>query len=148
MTSPLKETQKRILITTYECGLNYGQHLQNYALSEKLKELGFIPCTLKWWHAYYRSLGPRLDNLRFFREKYIKSTKMCVTQKELKKAMRAADIIIVGGDQVFRVIEVKRDDLPDFRFFADFVYGRKVIASYAASFGTDSPDFDTYTINE
>lgn len=148
MISVVKETQKRVLIATYECGPNYGQHLQNYALSEKLKELGFLPYTLKWWHAYYKTLGPRLDNLRFFRERYINSTTMCVTQKELNKIMKTADIIIIGGDQVFRVIEVRRDDLPGFRFFADFVYGKKVIASYAASFGTDSPDLDSYTISE
>lgn len=141
--------RKRVFIFTLQSGANYGQQLQNFALSEKIKELGYYPKTITWCFSYINNpLGQRRDNLRHLRRKYIFSTKPIFTEKALKKTIKEGTRIIFGGDQIFRKWGGPNEYLPTLRYYGDFVSGRKVIASYAASFGIDEFVGDELLIKE
>lgn len=145
---------KRVFIMTFQWADNIGAQLQNYALSEKIKAIGFYPCTIKWGYDYYKTLGLRIDNLRFFSDSKIYKTHICYTEKELKKIIKSGNIIIFGGDQIFRNWEgsgskqLQGEELPILRYYGDFVSGKKVMASYAASFGINKFVGDYYLTNE
>lgn len=140
--------KNRVFILTFQSEPNYGQQLQNFSLSEKIKELGFHPKTIRWWRSYYEDLGIRNHNLMPFRRKYIFSTGPVFTEKELRAVMREGNKIIIGGDQVFRLFQSKLEYLSGLRFAGDFVYGKKVLVSYAASFGRDTFRTDEYITEE
>lgn len=140
--------KKRVFILTFQSEPNYGQQLQNYALSEKIKELGFYPRTIRWWRSYYVDLGIRNHALMRFRREHIFSTKPIFTEKQLKAIMREGSIVIIGGDQVFGHMASPQEYLSGLRFAGDFVSGRKVLASYAASFGKDSFKANEYILGE
>lgn len=133
----MRDKNKNVLIMTFHCRPNFGQQLQNYALSEKIKSLGYQPRTIRWAFAYlYSPDGTDLDNLKFFRSRYILSTDIIFTERQLRDTIKESDKIIVGSDQVFRNCGGKSEYMPTLRYFCDFVYGKKLIASYAASFAT------------
>lgn len=142
--------RKRVYIMTYQWADNFGAQMQNYALAEKIKELGYYPRTIKWGYNYYNSLGVRRDTLRFFSDGKIFKTKLCYTEKELKKAIYEGSRFIFGGDQIFRCWkgQVAGIEMPILRYYGDFVSGKKVIASYAASFGIDRFEGDKYLTEE
>lgn len=134
------------LIMTFHGQSNYGQQLQNYALSEKIKELGYLPCTLRWDFNYFNKnyIGQH-KNIKKFVNKYIHSSDMIFSRKDLKKAVKQSIGVIVGGDQVFRNWWSTLEYQPIFRFLGDFVSGKKILASYAASFGFDEFKGSKYT---
>ena len=139
---------KTVFILTYT-GSNYGTYMQNYALAEKINALGFHAKTIRWGTGYYNSLGIQRGNLQIFYDKYIEQTPPCFLEKELKDIIKHGDIVIIGGDQVFRQMYfLKNDYIPLLRFYGDFIDGRKVLASYAASFGIDRFEGDNFLTNE
>lgn len=139
---------------TFQWAPNFGAQLQNYALSEKIKEMGYFPRTIKWGYDYYNTLGNRNDNLRFFSERKIFKTRTCYTSKDLKNVLKEGHIVIFGGDQIFRNWEgsgsrqLQGEELPLLRYYGDFVTGKKVMVSYAASFGIDRFVGDKYLKQE
>lgn len=144
--------RKRVFILTFQHGSNFGHLLQNFALSEKIKELGYLPKSIAWSMRYLEQpLGYRHNvhiNLSYFRKNYIFSTKPIFTEKELKRTIREGRKIIVGGDQVFRKLPFNEEYMGTLRYYGDFVYGTKTLASYAASFGIERFEGDGYLIRE
>ena len=134
-------------ILTYDASINYGAHLQAWALTEKVREYGYYPKILRWGCHYINTLGVEFDNMKPFRDKYFPRTNMCYTEDELEKEILNFDKIIIGGDQVFRNWETT-EDLPVLRYYGDFVSGNKTLASFSASFGTDTFNGDDYLVNE
>lgn len=124
----------KVGILTYDYSDNYGAVLQAYALSEKIKELGFSPKIIRWAEHYKDTLGVETNNFKYFRENYLNRSKLCYTEDELKDEIVDCNKIIIGGDQVFRNWRTN-DELSVLRYFGDFIEGNKTIASYAASFG-------------
>lgn len=136
---------KNVGILTYDYSINFGAHLQAYALCEKLKQLGFKPHIIRWAQHYYQTGGYENDNLKPFRDKYLPRTKLCYTDKELSDVCKNFSKIIIGGDQVFRNW-ANLEEEPTLRYFGDFVDGNKVLASYGASFGIEHFEGTEYTI--
>lgn len=140
---------KRVFICSY-VSKNYGTTLLNYALSEKLKELGYDPLTIRWGASFHRTLGGRNDRLLDFWASHVNKTKIVYTQKQLEEIMCRGNKIVFGGDTIFRTWFIKHENNPlqILRYYGDFVSGRKTMVSYAPSFCTRSWDGDEYTANE
>ena len=128
---------KDIGILTYDYSINYGAVLQAFALCEKLKSLDYVPHIIRWAEHYYKTAGVEEDNLKYFRNKYLPRTKICYTSEELDKILKRFSKIIIGGDQVFRNW-ANLQEMPILRYYGDFVYGNHTLASYGASFGTET----------
>ena len=137
---------KNVGILTYDYSINFGAHLQAYALCEKLKQLGFKPHIIRWAQHYYQTAGYEDDNLKPFRDKYLPRTKLCYAENELLEVCKDLPRIIIGGDQVFRNW-ANLEEEPILRYFGDFIEGNKVLASYGASFGVEYFEGTEYTIN-
>lgn len=141
--------EKTVFIMTLHSQSNYGQQLQNFGLSEKIRELGFSPCTLRWDFNYFNSkYQAQHENIRKFIKKYIRSTDIVFSKKDLIKTIKSGKGVIIGGDQVFRNWWATNEYQPIFRFYGDFVSGSLNLASYAASFGYDYYRGSQYTIDE
>jgi 2-succinyl-5-enolpyruvyl-6-hydroxy-3-cyclohexene-1-carboxylate synthase len=140
-------TNKNIGILTYDHSVNYGAHLQAFALCEKLKRLGYKPHIIRWAEHYYRTGGIEHDNMKPFRDKYLPRTSLCYTEQELQTQIKDYSKIIIGGDQVFRNW-ITSPEQPVLRYFGDFISGNKTIASYGASFGTDTFNGDDDLVNK
>lgn len=143
---------KRVFIFTFN-SRNYGTTLQNYALSEKLMELGYDPKTIRWGRHYYRTLGGRPDNLKPFWFEHVPRTKACYTQAELNGIMSHGNKIVFGGDAIFRSKFYKLRDpgnspMHILRYYGDFVSGRKTMIAYAPSFGVDRFDGPEFVADE
>lgn len=135
------------MIVTYQDGQNYGQQLQNYALTCKLRQLGAQPCTLSWSVRNLTSLAERRGALAPFRTRYIPTTPPLYTARELRCALAGCRAALFGGDQIFRNGRGLPDPYqPVLRFYGDFVAGRITLASYAASFGIDHFEGDEHLI--
>ena len=61
---------KKVLIITLYGNFNFGNKLQNYALQEKLKSLGFEVETLVYKHTY----KSKLKNIKVYIAKIIKNS--------------------------------------------------------------------------
>lgn len=148
----------KVAIITITDGQNYGNRLQNYALQEVLKSLGFEVLTIRRKNHHdkkriirvikrniKRILGRPYGKYRLIRKKrfddfnskYIQFDRAVLQDnkapKDIKNRFR---YFVVGSDQVwnagFRII---REDLLNYlASFAD--PGQRI--SYAASFGTDT----------
>lgn len=150
--SPLELTKdllgiNKVGILTYDFSINYGAHLQAWALCKKIEDLGFTPKIIRWANHYRETLGYENDTMKSFREKYLPRTAPLYTENELQSEIWDCNRIIIGGDQVFRNWQTE-DSLPITRYFGDFVFGKKVLASYGASFGLDFFNGNNYLINE
>lgn len=150
--SPIELTKdllgiNKVGILTYDFSTNYGAQLQAWALCEQIKKLGFTPKILRWDEKFHENFGNEKDNLEAFREEYLPRTKMCYTEQDLHSEIFDCNKIIIGSDQVFR-------NWSNFnyhaitRYFGDFVYGKKTLAAYAASFGFDFFNGCEYIKNE
>jgi len=140
-TSPVELTKNllrinKVGILTYDYSDNYGACLQAYALSEKIKELGFCPKIIRWSEHYKDTYGLESNNFKYFRQNYLNRSDLCYTEEELKGEISDCNKILIGGDQVFRNWRTN-NELSILRYFGDFVEGKKTLASYAASFGID-----------
>lgn len=137
----------KLLILTFDWSLNYGATLQAYALQQTIKKMGIHVDVLRY--APLRNIfNDCLDTRELFRKKYLSRTKECYTETGLKEILRKYDGVIIGGDQVFRNFSWYEKDLPLLRYYGDFISGKKLIASYAASFGLDYFDGDDYLKSE
>lgn len=136
--------RKKVFIMTFCAFPNYGTTLLNYALSEKIKQLGYSPQTIRWDPLFSRTIGLRNDTLRFFWFDHVNRTKICYTEKELRNVTASGNRIIFGGDTIFRAWGARHGQHPLWvlRCFGDFVSGKKAIASYAPSFALDFFDGD------
>ena len=142
-----KFIDKNVGILTYDHSINYGAHLQAYALCEMVRRLGYIPRIIRWRPFYWHNFGRENDNMRFFRKRYLPSSKVCVTQKGLDSILKDFSRIIIGGDQVFRNWANIAGHYV-LRYYGDFISGDKTIASYGASFGIDKFEGDDYLISQ
>ncbi|MFB8544958.1 polysaccharide pyruvyl transferase family protein [Enterococcus casseliflavus] len=144
---------------------NYGNRLQNYALQEVLKNLGYSPLTIrnevindsrniliKNLAYLKRTLGNtkknilgkdkiltlRENNFLRFTEKYINETDFKLNSlKKVPIEMKYFDAFVIGSDQVwnYNFIRFSKYD------FASFSENNQLVLSYAASFGVnDLPD--------
>jgi hypothetical protein len=116
---------KKIGIMNLSFSFNFGAVMVPFALMEVLKKMGFDP-TLINFHPYrgvYKQ--PTFER---FRKKFIKRTKVCYNEKDLRALSDDFDRYIVGSDQVWRWHY-------DFKHMYSWVSGFKSIISYAASFG-------------
>lgn len=146
-SSPVELTKNllginKVGILTYDYSDNYGACLQTYALSEKIKELGFCPKIIRWSEHYKDTLGIETNNFKYFRQNYLNRSDLCYTEDELKGEISDCSKIFIGGDQVFRNWRTN-EELSILRYFGDFVEGNKTLASYAASFGINFFNGDT-----
>lgn len=140
---------RNVLLMTLHSQSNYGQQLQNFALSEKIKEFGYSPCTLRWDFNYFSKNKLGQDkNISNFVDKYIFSSNVVFSKRELVALVKSCSCVIIGGDQVFRNWWPKIIYQPVFRFYGDFVFGNIGLASYAASFGLDKFNNSEYVIRE
>jgi hypothetical protein len=148
---------KKVGIVTVYGEQNFGNKLQNYALIQIYKELGFDPVTLqvrqsalklssrqkaknvikammaltptKSPHAqYYR----RKQSFRAFSQKYLNLSEAFYTDNANKAFLDSFDILSVGSDQVWNDVDF---DINDVKYFSlANVKGPKKI-SFAASIG-------------
>ena len=156
-----------VAILTITDGANYGNRLQNYALQETIKNLGFEVETIKRktfrdktgiarvielvkmvvkrcfgknYNYYYEQ---RRKKFSAFNDKYIKfSTEVIGNNIALEGLNDKFDYFVCGSDQVWNArIPIVKEDLSN--YLASFASGEKRIA-YAASFGTsDIPEEDS-----
>lgn len=159
--------KKKIAILTQPLGLNYGGVMQNYALQQILKKMGYEPITInrtyntfptsilirvKIWvynliHAIKTDKIPQKikdyagqHNMAFMK-KNMKLTKLLDSDAAFYKFMKRNhfDCYIVGSDQTWRPQYSPNID----NYFLDFLNDKsssKAIA-YATSFGTDQWEF-------
>lgn len=160
----------RIGILTLPFNNNYGGYLQAYALMTVLKRMGhdvelinrrankpavkqrviyslktIVKILLRMPHGALimddeRDFKIQGRNMIPFVEKYITpKTKPFYSSKQMKKECEGRyDIVVVGSDQVWRPIYVSQIE----DFFFEFITGPHVKKiSYAASFGTATPEY-------
>lgn len=161
MMELLKESKMKIAIVTITDGQNYGNRLQNFALQQVLKNMGYEVQTLK--RKTYRDLSVAGEMLYYikiivkrlmgrkyaasrlmrknefdrFNREYIQFSDMCLHDNVHPEGVSDQfDYFIVGSDQVwnagFRIIS---DDISN--YLLSFARSEQRIA-YAASFGTDT----------
>jgi hypothetical protein len=150
--------KKKIGIITLNGYKNFGNRLQNYALQETLKNLGFDVETVRTYEneslkrkAYkmlmflkiigkinpkYRE-SQKLDNLRTNRFKIFSETRISETSQIINNAALSSiaddyDYFVVGSDQVWNPSYIRNNST----FFLTFASKQKRIA-YAPSFGTE-----------
>lgn len=109
-----------ITLFTYH---NYGQRLQNFALSETLADLGYNATTL-----YFKEPKVHNKHLFNFTNTYIQS-RLIKKPEELQEY----DSIVVGSDQVFNY------NFGSYKPILDFINPvlLQSLVAYAASFGVD-----------
>lgn len=141
---------KKVGIITMIGNDNCGNRLQNYALQEIIKSIGFESYTIKnekilneknnYFINYLKYLKKRMRSIFNTKKEFknfnknIKFTKKLYTARS-KKLNEKFDFFIVGSDQVWKPTR-KRMSYMDLLGFAD--NNKKI--SYAASFGIDKID--------
>lgn len=138
---------KNVGILTYDFSSNYGAVLQAWALIEKCKSFNCRAKVIRWAPFYWFN-NEENDSMSVFIQKYLHRTPICFTEAELKSQARKFSIILIGGDQVFRNNWTNTPACSVLRYFGDFIEGKKVLASYAASFGIDYFNGDDYLKGE
>jgi hypothetical protein len=148
---------KKVGIVTVYGEQNYGNKLQNYALVQIYKNLGFVPVTLQGRqsalrlstkqkgknlikaimakthtrssHAqYYR----REESFKAFSRQYLNLSGGFITDNANKACLNSFDILSVGSDQVWNDVDFNKADVEYFSLYG--VGGPKKI-SFAASIG-------------
>lgn len=155
----------RIAILTLAFNNNYGGFLQAYALQTALMSLGHDVYILNYRKnkIYYKQLLKKAvhslialknpaTNLTFaqiykykgqkmhmFVKKYMHLSEQLSSQKDIKQFCKKKDInaIVVGSDQVWRPQYVS--NISD--YFLGYIDDNIIKFSYAASFGTDKPEY-------
>lgn len=166
---------KRVGITTFHWGTNYGGVLQSYALQDFLnnmnydvKIINYAPVThrdniffcfkSKSFKTIFKNLREYLKELKFrkFRKNHLFLTERYINQSFLKNL--EFDIYVTGSDQIWNTISSGGND---FLYFLPFKKSKMVKKiSYAASFGIISnetsservinllKDFDKISVRE
>lgn len=160
----------KVAIVSTEMVANYGGVLQNYALQERLREMGHSPITMdkvyytiplsnyikaqiktavfkllgKSGRSFYPAYPPvvqRNKNFNRFVKKYIKVTRPFVCYSSYLLEKAKVSAIIVGSDQVWRRAYYGTDLMPDhYLKFAESLKVKRI--AYAASFGVDKLDYE------
>lgn len=143
-------------ILTFHWATNYGAVLQTYALQTALRKYGaqatvidYYPKRLKPSFAgcFYTRHQKKIKKniLQYIKEKRIERfrrsrlhrTAYCRDSRKINELENNFDCYICGSDQVWNEWFVRKGNKrTDFVYFLDFVPADKIIASYAASFGT------------
>lgn len=146
----------KIGIITFHWGINYGANLQAYALQEALKKLNneveiidYYPSRYKidFFHALMKiKIGsvlrtiksiPKAKLFEDFRKKRLNRTKYYSSNKKLCKEEFGYDCYICGSDQIWNESFLRGGERKKtYSYFLNFAPDDKIIASYAASFGT------------
>lgn len=138
---PNIEEDMKIAILTFSHAINRGAHMQCYALSRVLQNMGHqvkiihieLPSKGLSWKGQLDRYLLNLQNKRFRKKYYPGISEVYRSADELRKNRPAADAFVVGSDQVWNPSITKAFGTE--AFFLDFVPdGCKRIA-YAASFG-------------
>lgn len=118
----------RIGILNLQYSNNYGAVLSSYALKHTISGEYPIICI-----NYVPDIAYDLNkNFDAFRSRFLNIAPVANTKAALRRLYNNLDMVIVGSDQVFRLRYVGSNS-PN---FMDWIYGEKIIISYAASFGT------------
>ena len=155
----------RVGIVTQPLEMNYGGIIQNWALQQVLKRLGHEPITIDAYERFstphyifnymraklMRACGKkypmprryhgamRNETMGKFIEEHINKTKVMGRYKRGVVKQYGLDAIVVGSDQVWRVI-YSADHIEDFYLrFTEGLPIRRV--AYAASFGVDKWEY-------
>lgn len=153
---------KKAAILTQPLGANFGGIIQNFALQEVLKDLGFNPITIdrrkginyvsvvkrilyRWFNnSKQRTIPVKILKNRIYKHSYtfirsyINVSKLIQSDRELKRFVdfEKFDAFIVGSDQTWRPMYSPNIYNYYLDFLEDKLSNRKCIA-YASSFGTD-----------
>lgn len=160
----------RVAILSTEMVANYGGVLQNYALQERLREMGHYPITMdkvyytiplsnyikaqiktavfkllgKSGRSFYPAYPPvvqRNKNFNRFVKNHINVTHPFVYYSKSILEKAKVSAIIVGSDQVWRRAYYEPDLMLDhYLMFAESLKVRRI--AYAASFGIDELDYE------
>lgn len=140
---------KKIGIITITSGNNYGNRLQNYALTHVLEENGYYCETIHnndkikfkskikniikrlFFYKKYKYTNMRNNNFKAFNNKYIRFSNKNVNNKNSKNIENDYDYFICGSDQIWN-LNYPENGYINFLGFCD---SNKKIA-YAASFGS------------
>lgn len=160
----MQAAERRVLIRTQPLGHNYGGLLQAYALQTVIRQLGHqvatddsqVPTLAGRIGRPYLAVKPRLirrpllmrevhnlidtELLRFV-ETRLETVKLYFASARAdRRVIDRFDTFVAGSDQVWRP---KYSDVPSalFDFLDPQFSGLRI--SYAASFGTDHPEFDS-----
>ena len=133
---------KKVGLLTFHDEPNYGAFLQTYALSEAIKKLGYevevIDLRISPYYKHsllMKILRPFIWHNIFEKAKrtFLKrSPKVYRSSDELRADPPDCDIYVLGSDQVWNK-DITRD--LKYSYFFDFVPSKKIIISYASSFG-------------
>lgn len=131
----------KVDILTFSHAINRGAHMQCYALQTVLRSMGHrvevihieLPVQGLSWKGRLDRYMQNRQNERFRKKYYPEVTPTYRSAQELRRNPPAADVFVVGSDQVWNPVLTKAFGTE--AFFLDFVPpGCKKIA-YAASFG-------------
>ena len=155
----------RIGIITQPLKSNYGGVIQNWALQQVLKKMGYNPITIDYQHCERILYWAKINIFRFVRsifipsgryeyfhkkakrpyifdsfiDKHINTTKIVYKYTTSLLNKYKLDYIIVGSDQVWRPL-YNHECL--FDMYGQFVKQKNVrLISYAASFGTNKWEY-------
>lgn len=129
---------KKIGIVTLTGYFNYGNRLQNYALSHVLEKYNFEVYTI-WNDSFLETIKIKVKTSIFFKRKYSRLINFYeFTRKYIKITYpkfqkRKFDYVVVGSDQVWNIRYIQEN--PMLLYSAS---GNEKVFSYAASIGYDS----------
>lgn len=148
----------KIGIMTFHWATNYGAVLQAFALQEACDKMGADTFIIDYYPRHYKKnilnsflsthlqviLSkikeiPKEKQIEEFRRKYLKRTSYFNANIKLKNAVLPFECYICGSDQIWNEsFSTYGEFKPTYSYFLDFAPDDKIIASYAASFGTDN----------
>lgn len=147
----------KIGILTFHWSTNYGAVLQTYALKKACEKYNTEVSVINYYPKHYkkrfvkifltRHLSvvknrlielPKEKNIEKFRAKYFNRTRYYESNAELRECLPQFDCYISGSDQIWNMSFTEfGEKKKTFTYFLDFVPDDKIIAAYAASFGTE-----------
>lgn len=146
----------KIGIVTFHWATNYGAVLQAYALSSYLNSLGneteiidYYPLKYKkniisaFMTRHLQAIPRRIKEIgkekkiEEFRKRNLKRTKYYSSENQLKMKAPVYDCYICGSDQIWNMSFLRYGERKKtYVYFLSFAPADKILASYAASFGT------------
>lgn len=166
----MREKMNNIAIVTLYGEFNFGNKLQNYALTYIFKKYGFSADTLQVYqsaliptykdylkgiiknaisifpfHSKYKNQRLRKHKFTKFSKDYLNLTKKYNTKDVPEDLLQKYDVLIVGSDQVWNDHDFIIDDI---NYFTLKNVKNKKKVSFAASIGKDSfqPEYENYFI--
>ncbi len=147
----------KIGIITFHWAANYGAVLQAYALCEYLQDLGHDAEIINFYPPRYKKNIfraimtkhlklipkrikeiPKEQEIEKFRTAYLRRSEYYSGNKKLKQKQPIYDCYICGSDQIWNMSFLRYGERrKTYTYFLDFAPKEKILASYAASFGTE-----------